>query len=236
MQRFTRWTIHKYRPMASPDLIWAIVVNVTREIDHASYIVGAGRNQAQQLLRWLHSRAAFTRWRWHKLKRYSLAIPRNCTYSSDLWHLQISFEPTTSTLHGIDHASYIVGAEINQAQQLLRSLHSQVAFTRRRRLHNHKTYSLAFPRNCTYGTSDLWPWKETLSISWFALHKSFETSATISISLCIVKLLRKRYWSVLMSKRCMTALLLPFTPPNAFDTIMYSLKRWRWIRLQPCMQ
>jgi len=49
-------------------------------IDHASYIVGAaGRNQAQQLLRWLHSRAAFTRWRWHKLKRYSLAVPCNCT-------------------------------------------------------------------------------------------------------------------------------------------------------------
>jgi len=38
------------------------------------------------------------------------------------------------------------------------------------------------------------------------------------------------------STQYMTALFLPFTPPNEFDTIMYSLERWLWIRLQPCMQ
>jgi hypothetical protein len=58
----------------------------------------------------------------------SLAVPRDRTYfesecgglSSDLWYLQISFEPLTSTIHGIDHALDIVGSVSNQAQQLLR--------------------------------------------------------------------------------------------------------------------
>jgi len=45
--------------------------------------------------------------------------------SSDLWYFQISFEPLTSTLHGIDHASDIVGSVSNQAQQLLRRLYSR---------------------------------------------------------------------------------------------------------------
>ena len=44
------------------------------------------------------------------------------------------------------------------------------------------------------------------------------------------------YESGWRSTQYMAALLLPFTPPNEFDTIMYSLERQSWIRLQPCMQ
>ena len=43
-----------------------------------------------------------------------------------------------------------------------------------------------------------------------------------------------RYWST--SEQCMMTLLLLVTPPNAFDTIIYSLEHWWRVYLQPCMQ
>ena len=64
---------------------------------------------------------AFTRWMWHITDVLLLSLVT--VLSLDLWHLQISFEPPSKTLHGIDHASYIVGSVRNQAQQVLRWLH-----------------------------------------------------------------------------------------------------------------
>ena len=43
-----------------------------------------------------------------------------------------------------------------------------------------------------------------------------------------------QYWST--SEQCMMALLLPFTPPNAFNTIIYSLEHWWRDYLRPCIQ
>ena len=85
-------------------------------------------NYRRQLLRWLHPRDRCG------TKTYlTFSCSPSWTYfesecdglSSDLWYLQISFEPLTSTLHGIDHASDIIGSVSNQVQQLLRWLHSR---------------------------------------------------------------------------------------------------------------
>jgi len=114
-------------------------------------------------------------------------------------YLLISFEPPTLTLQGIDHAPHIVGSVRNQAQQLLRWLYSRnecgtkhyrhsLAFPRDsecRGLSSDYIYLLVSfepPTSTLQGMlhksrsprsrmEGLRPWKEMLSIAWFAQHK-----------------------------------------------------------------
>ena len=195
----------KFRPMVPPDIIWT--------------------NYRRQWLRWLHSRDRCGT----KHIRHSLAVPRDCTSSQIAMILVQTYGISSSHLNNRDQllrrllsrdgcgnityqtlsffpSSMFEESECDRLSSDLRYL--QITF-------GPPNVNVTRHQSCSKSQEFLdQAWRDTVPAKWccryLGLHNNsrcFEPSATITSSMCSVKLLKKRCRSVLidvsMSKRCM---------------------------------
>jgi len=183
----------KFRSIVYSHISFEPPMSTSQGIDHAPYVVGSVRNQAQQLLR---RRTTFTRWMWHKTWQTFSWYPSWRNFESDCDGFR------TSRSH-LNHRCqrYKVSIMLKKSRS---------------------------PRSSMEGFC---PWKELLSISWFEQLKSLVwwESKRNNCKILVHRRVNQEAMPIgtnrHLLRRRMTALLLPFTPPNAFDT-MHWLERW----------